>query len=557
VDRILDYVIVGAGPAGLQMAYFLRKAGATFKVLERSGEVGSFFRQFPRHRRLLSINKVYTGVSDPEAQLRWDWNSLLSDEEGPLFRDFSRRYFPDAEDLVRYLKQFAIHHALEVELNTHVSLIERPGNFVVHAVDGRIWTSNQLIIATGVSEENIPGFPGAELCERYTTVSIDPEDFAGQRVLIVGKGNSAFETAENLVETAASIHVASPRPLRLAWRTHFVGDLRAINNNFLDTYQLKSQNAVIDGTIGSIRRENDEYAVDVHYAHAHGEVETIRYDRVILCAGFRLDGSIFSDDCKPAMTSCGRLPVQSSAWESENVPGLYFAGTLMQQRDYKKYMSGFIHGFRYNIRALSRILASRYHGTKWPRRLIDFSAPGLVEALLVQMNRSSAIWQQPGFLADAIRIDREGTRAEYLEEVPVDYVKDSVLGAGTVLLLTLEYGKSDAPDPFLIERVHREDIRRADQSTFLHPVVRWYEDGRFVAEHHVLEDLAAEWREPEHIEPLMSFLDTVLGVDAASPVRKFTTEFPSIGGWEHGGDRSDADAGSEASRGEDRAKNLA
>jgi hypothetical protein len=38
------------------------------------------------------------------------------------------------------------------------------------------------------------------------------------------------------------------------------------------------------------------------------------------------------------------------------VPDLYFTGTLMQSRGFHKSSSGFIHGFRYNITALHRML---------------------------------------------------------------------------------------------------------------------------------------------------------------------------------------------------------
>src|SRR5436190_20460798 len=77
-ETVYDYVIVGAGPAGLQLAYFLEKAGRSYQVLESGPRPGTFFETFPRHRTLISINKVYTGREDPEFNLRHDWNSLLT-----------------------------------------------------------------------------------------------------------------------------------------------------------------------------------------------------------------------------------------------------------------------------------------------------------------------------------------------------------------------------------------------------------------------------------------------------------------------------------------------
>jgi len=41
----------------------------------------------------------------------------------------------------------------------------------------------------------------------------------------------------------------------------YVGHLRALNNNLLDTYQLKSQNALLDGNIERIDRRGDRYIV--------------------------------------------------------------------------------------------------------------------------------------------------------------------------------------------------------------------------------------------------------------------------------------------------------
>ena len=69
-------------------------------------------------------------------------------------------------------------------------------------------------------------------------------------------------TADNLTGSTALIHIVSPEPVKFAWKTHYVGDLRAVNNNFLDTYQLKSQNAVLDANIVNIKRNNDGKRID-------------------------------------------------------------------------------------------------------------------------------------------------------------------------------------------------------------------------------------------------------------------------------------------------------
>jgi hypothetical protein len=144
-----------------------------------------------------------------------------------------------------------------------------------------------------------------------------------------------------------------------------------------------------------------------------------------------------------------------------------------------------------------------------PAAVVGGSATELGGALLAQMNRSSALWQQPGFLADALILDRGSQSGRYFEALPADYIKDHLLESGSVLTLTLEFGKSQA-DPFYFERVQREDAKNAANSTFLHPVVRCYERGRLVSEHHVLEDLAAEWKEPEHVRPLEAYLEGVI-----------------------------------------------
>lgn len=504
-----EYLILGGGPAGIQLGYYFQNAKRDYLILEGGKSVGTFFHKYPRHRKLISINKVHTGTNDPELKLRHDWNSLLTDDYSLLFKDFSRDYFPHADTLPEYLENFVQKFDIQVRCGVTITSVARDDHgFVLTADDGTQFTCRKLIVATGVSQVYVPAIEGIELAESYENVSVNPDDFIDQRVLIIGKGNSAFETADNLIPTAALIHMVSPYPIDFAWKTHFVGDLRAVNNNILDTYQLKSQNAILDAETQRIRRLPDgSFAVRFAYLHAEGEVEELHYDRIICCAGFRFDASIFHSSAKPDTVIFDKFPNLTCEWESTNQPDMYFIGTLMQMRDYKKSTSGFIHGFRYNVRAFDHLLAEKYHQTPWPYVELPLDAKVLAEKLLSRVNGSSALWQQQSFLGDVAVVEPDGN-VRYYEGMPIAYLQRHYVDQDRrCFVLTLEFGSSHDEDPFRVNRIRRDNVTKAASSTFLHPAIREYEFGAKASEHHIIEDLEAVWKEPEHIDPLVSYLD--------------------------------------------------
>ena len=510
----MEYLVIGAGPAGLQIGYYLQQANRDYLLLEAGDSAGSFFKTFPRHRQLISINKPHTGYDDPELRLRMDWNSLLSDDPDLLFTRYTPKFFPRADDMVRYLGDFAAKTGVNIKYGARAVQVSRNGGgFRVTDQNGATYETDRLIVATGPSKAYLPDVPGIETAELYTTMSTDPQDFVDQRVLILGKGNSAFETADNLMETTAVIHVAGPSSINLAWKTHFVGHLRAVNNNFLDTYQLKSQNALLDGDVKRIERTDDGYVVTFSFVRAGEVKKDLKYDRVLVCTGFRFDHSIFDADCRPELVIKDRFPAQTAAFESTNVHGLYFAGTVTQVRDFKKSTSGFIHGFRYGVRALAKILDQRYHDTEWPHLDLAADPTVLMDATLARVNRTSALWQQFGVLCDLIVCD-QGV-AKYYEEVPVDYVHESAFGqSADAFAITLEYGPDhDKYDPFdvTISRIKQDEVGVAHDAAYLHPVVRHYQRGELVGVHHVAENLENEWNRPQaHRDPLRAFFEREL-----------------------------------------------
>lgn len=517
-------IIIGAGPGGLQLAYYLQKSNIDYVVIERGDIPGHTFKKFPIHRTLISINKVYTGFEDEEVNMRFDWNSLLSDDHGVLFSQFTKEYFPHSDVLLEYFAKYAETYNLNVKYNTEVELVSKENDtFQLKTTDG-MYECEQLVVATGLEKPFIPKIENIELCTNYVDLDLNYEKYAQKRVLIFGKANSAFETADSLIPYASMIHCSSPNPLKMAWETHYVGNLRAINNNFLDTYQLKSQNGVLNAEATKIEKRDGKFYVTFAYGNANGEVEEIMYDEVIVCTGFKFDNTIFHEDILPELSIKDKFPSQKSNWESTNVNNLYFAGTITQVRDYKKSTSGFIHGFRYNSKCLSHILEEKILGKKWPSYEQNYIASDEISDKIIEIvNRSSSIWQQTGFIGSVLVIDEANNSWKLIYDMPVDYVKDNQEKFGNrYFAITLEYGHElfeKAESVFNVERVNKHDVDNAHLSPGLHPILRQYVNGELVSTYHMIEDFESQWNdEVRHVIPLKEYMKKQLEAIEASTV---------------------------------------
>ena len=81
-----------------------------------------------------------------------------------------------------------------------------------------------------------------------------------------GHGNSAFEIADAIYGHANVVHLVGRSRIRLAWSTHYVGDVRGVNNGLLDTYQLKSLDGLLEGTLSDsiVKITKDNQTGKVH-----------------------------------------------------------------------------------------------------------------------------------------------------------------------------------------------------------------------------------------------------------------------------------------------------
>ena len=188
-------VVVGAGPAGLGVAGALKRRGVGALVLERADVVGSSW-----HGRYdgLRLNTV-----------RW-----MSGQPGLAIPRRAGRW-PARDAFVSYLERYAEHHALDVRLGVGVERIDRAdGGWRLATSEGEI-TARFVVVATGYDHTpRLPDWPGRDGFTGRLIHSKEyrnPAPFRGERVLVVGAGNTGTEVAAQLVDGGAAAVALSMR----------------------------------------------------------------------------------------------------------------------------------------------------------------------------------------------------------------------------------------------------------------------------------------------------------------------------------------------------------
>jgi putative flavoprotein involved in K+ transport len=321
---MFDVLVIGAGQAGLAASYSLTLAGLHFLVLEaRSVPTGSW-PQYYDSLRLFSPAR---------------YSSL----PGLPFPGKPNRY-PLRDEVSAYLHSYAQHFQFPIRFNQNVSRLEQDGSgFLVTTAMGEHYQARAIIIATGpFRQPALPDFPGQNTFRGQILHSSDyhrPDPFQGQRVLVVGAGNSAVQIAVEVAQHA-QVTLTSRTPVRfvpqhpLGQDIHFWLWLLGIDRLALPSlWQRVSSNPVLDAgpyqaalTRGKLdwRLLFERFTPD-GVVWTGGREEAI--DCLILATGYR-----FQPDY---LANLGiydeRGQVLQQAGRSLSVPGLFYVGLPFQR----------------------------------------------------------------------------------------------------------------------------------------------------------------------------------------------------------------------------------
>ena len=172
-----DVIIVGAGQAGLSVAYFLRRTNLSVLLLDAEEAGGGAWQHGWDSLRLFS----------PAS-----WSSIAG---WPMPASVDQ--YPSRDHVVDYLRKYEARYELKIERPVRVTGIEcTEQGFQVNA-EARSWNSRAVVFATGTwrnplvpNVEGLASFKGQQL---HSAQYRSPEPFKGQKVMVVGGGNSGAQ----------------------------------------------------------------------------------------------------------------------------------------------------------------------------------------------------------------------------------------------------------------------------------------------------------------------------------------------------------------------------
>ncbi|MEJ2541247.1 MAG: NAD(P)-binding domain-containing protein [Gemmatimonadota bacterium] len=217
-DGLAKLLVVGCGPAGLAAATTALNAGVTPVVLDKEGPGGAV-RHYPRKKMVLTRPVTMPGY-------------------GRLpFREIRKEELIDVwTDVIRSV-------GLEVTTGVTVVSVERQGplHFRIRTAADELFEAQRVVLAIG--RRGVPrklGVPGEESAHVQYALG-DPESFRGERILVVGGGDSAVEAALALCEQPGN-------QVRISYRRRAFSRIRPENQERVEAAAREGRVDILWGT---------------------------------------------------------------------------------------------------------------------------------------------------------------------------------------------------------------------------------------------------------------------------------------------------------------------
>jgi thioredoxin reductase/NAD-dependent dihydropyrimidine dehydrogenase PreA subunit len=243
----LDVLIVGAGPAGLAASLAATKLGLSYQTVEQDSLGGAVF-QYPRGKLVMTAPVELPIVGKVQ------------------FRNTSK------EELLKFWTQASTRNALKISYRERVESMEnKDGAFHIRTNAQQYVASNVLLAIGRRGTPRKLGVPGEDL-PKVVYRLIDPEQYRGRQVIVVGGGDSALEAAASIAELGDTSVI-------LSYRGDAFQRAKQRNRQRVDAASAKGQLKVL------LSSQIREIRTDSVLLQQSGKDVTVANDAVIVSAG--------------------------------------------------------------------------------------------------------------------------------------------------------------------------------------------------------------------------------------------------------------------------------
>lgn len=195
-NPLLDVVVIGGGQSALTVAFFLKRTGLSYVLLDAESAPGGAWQHGWNSLRLFS----------PSA-----WSSIAG-WPMPAVAEGT----PSRDDVVDYLTQYERRYDFPIIRSTRVTRVENIEGALRVVSGDRCWDARTVISATGTwSRPFIPSyleqesFAGQQI---HSAHYVGPSEFEGKTVLVIGGGNSGAQIYAELSKVAEATWVTQDAP---------------------------------------------------------------------------------------------------------------------------------------------------------------------------------------------------------------------------------------------------------------------------------------------------------------------------------------------------------
>ncbi|MBY8950909.1 FAD-dependent oxidoreductase [Pseudomonas sp. PA-1-2A] len=192
----LDVVVIGGGQSALTVAYYLKRSGLSYVLLDAESAPGGAWRHGWGSLRLFS----------PSA-----WSSIAGWPMPAVSEET-----PHRDDVIDYLTLYERRYDFPIIRSARVTRVEKIEEGLRVVSGDRNWDAKAVISATGTwSRPFTPSYPGQELFvgqQLHSAHYVGPDEFEGKTVLVVGGGNSGAQIYAEVSKVAQATWVTQEAP---------------------------------------------------------------------------------------------------------------------------------------------------------------------------------------------------------------------------------------------------------------------------------------------------------------------------------------------------------